>query len=224
MRIPTILTVLGITACLLSCGKAAPDGGAVRFRLASGTTRAAFSGDVSDDGIERIDWEQGDRIRVASPQATRADDQDRHSADYQVEKVRTDGSSSFASVVPDGSAGLCWGEGEHTFHAVYPASDSEDIDLNDNYFQGLIPEDQTLTWDGTKGVPDKDLLYLIASAEGVQTEETVSLPFRPAFTALTFSLSLDDANPVPLTSFRLESSGGPLAGSFRTGFMETWKR
>ncbi len=218
MRIPSILTALGIAACLLSCGKAVPGDGTVRFRLSYGNTRAAFSGEIGADGVERIDWEKGDRIRIASPQAHRADGDERPFADYRVETVRTDGSSSFATVTPDGPSGLCWGEGEHSFHAVNPAPEEEDIDLADSLFQGRIPAGQVLSWDGGEGRPDPHLLTLLASAEGVKTEETVSLAFRPAFTAVSFSISLDDANPVPISSFRLESSGGPLAGSFRTGW------
>lgn len=218
MRIPSVLTAAGIAFCLISCGKTLPGDGTVRFRLTAGHTRASFSGDVSSEGIERIDWEMGDRIRIASPQALRADEQDRHWADYRVGQVRTVGSSCFASVTPDGPSGLYWGEGEHTFRAVYPAPDSEDIDLNDSSFQGFIPATQTLSWvDGT-GLPDPHLLLLISAVDGVKEEDTVSLPFRPVFTALTFSISLDDTNPVPLSTFRLESAGVPLAGSFRTGW------
>lgn len=214
---PAFLTILCMAAFAISCGKPA-GGGAVRFRLAAGSTRAAFSGETGSDGVERIDWEKGDRIRIASPQAFRADDPACHFADYRVEKVRTDGSSSFATVTPDGPAPLLWGEGDHDFHAVFPAPDSGENILDDSYFQGFIPDTQSLSWDGREGLPDKHFLYLVAAAEGVETEQTVSLPFRPAFTAVSFSLSLDDANPVPLSAFRLESEGGPLAGSFRMGW------
>lgn len=217
MRNRTLTTLLLCLAAVTACGKAGFRDGSVRFRLSSGfpPVRATFSGAVLE-GVERIDWEPDDRIRVCSPQASRADGET-HWADYRVNSVREDGASSFATVVPDGP-GLFWGEGANDFHAVYPSpADADGTSLDDGVFVGLIPSGQNLTWNGQEGYPDRTRIYLLATARGVgeSREDPVSLAFHPAFTALSFTLSLNDKNPVPVNSFRLESSSGSIAGPFR---------
>ena len=216
-----ILSLLLWAAVLPSCGKTGLQGTAVRFIAASGVpVRASFSGDVSENGVERIDWEKEDLIRIVSPQAVR--DGNCHWADYRINGVRNDGASSFATVEPAGAAGLSWGEGAHDFYAVSPAS--EEASLEGNVYDGFVPAGQTLDWEGPEGMPDKSLICLLAAARGIEAsrDEPVSLLFRPAFTALSFTLSLEDDNPVPIHAFRLESTGGPLAGAFRVTMADEW--
>ncbi|MBQ3766884.1 MAG: fimbrillin family protein [Bacteroidales bacterium] len=221
-----ILSLLAGTAVLTACGKAGLQGTDVRFRVSGNTAvRAAFSGDIDGNGVERIDWEKDDRIRILSPQATTSDGGDAHWADYRIKDVREDGSSSLGNVEPAGQSVLSWGEGLHDFHAVYPSPDAVDgISLENNVFHGIIPDVQHLEWEETEGVPDRTRIYLLASAQGIEPSrnDPVRLKFRPAFTALSFTLSQEDKNPVPLRSFRLESSGGPVAGAFRMAMGEEW--
>ena len=112
---------------------------------------------------------------------------------------------------PAEKAGLAWGEGAHDFFAVSPApSEDNGTSLEENAFNGLVPSVQN-------GVPDQSLICLLAAARGIEEsrDEAVTLAFRPAFTALSVTLSLEDDHPVPLHTFRLESTGGPVAGPFR---------
>lgn len=202
----------------VSCGKWPPaDSGTVRFRISApgGSTRAVFSGDINADGIERIDWERGDVLRIASPQATRNDHGTEKWADYRIRSVQTAGSSSFGSIEPAGNTYLSWGEDDHDFYAVCPSPDGSDgLSAESRSYSGILPSEQSVRWEGRTGVPDPSIIILLASAKGIRPESEVPLVFRPAFTALTFSLALDDKNPVGLRSFRLESRNGPLSGPF----------
>lgn len=204
--------------CAVSCGKwPTADNGTVRFRVSApgGATRAIFSGDVNADGIERIDWERGDLLRIASPQAARNDHGTERWADYRIRSVQTAGSSSFGSIEPSGDTFLSWGEDDHDFYAVCPSPDGPDgLSGENRSYSGILPSEQSVRWEGCTGVPDPSLIILMAAAKDVPPESEVQLVFRPAFTALTFSLALDDKNPVGLHSFRLESRNGPLSGPF----------
>ena len=219
-----VILLLYLTAAA-ACGKAGLYDGTVRFQFSSGLppVRAAFSGVVTD-GVERIDWEKDDRIRVFSPQASGADGVT-HWADYRVKSVREDGTSSLATVEPEGT-GLFWGKGAHDFYAVCPSpADAGGTSLENRVFHGLVPATQNVDWEDRDGLPDRNRICLLAAAHGLEEsrEEPVHLAFQPMFTALSFTLSLEDKNPVPITSFRLESSAGPIAGAFRVSMEdEDW--
>ena len=86
--------------------------------------------------------------------------------------------------------------------------------LEYDVYTGSIPSAQTLVWKDGAGVPPADGLILLAAAKDVEEQSRVHLVFQPAFTALEFTLSLDDKNPVDLTGCRLEATGGPVSGSF----------
>ena len=216
MSLSMILSLVSLMA-VTACGKTGLHT-AVRFRVLNGAeaVRAAFSGTVDENGVERIDWEEGDLVRVYSPQATPGGEGNLW-ADYRVKQVRIDGISSQATVEPAGKTGLCWGEGAHDFYAVCPSPPEDGgVSLEGNIYNGRVPANQDVTWEGSEGIPDRTGICLLAAALGMEEsrEETVPLLFRPAFTALSFTISLEDKNPVPLQSFRLESDKGPLAGGF----------
>ncbi|MBQ9192827.1 MAG: hypothetical protein IJ156_03810 [Bacteroidales bacterium] len=201
----------------VSCGKwpVSPAGVPFRVSLAENGTRAVLSGVTGGDGTERIDWVRGDRIRVASPQAVRSDGTTDRWADYRISSVQADGASSHGRVEPEGKALLSWGDGKHDFHAACPPPADADAALHqEGRFSGSVPTEQTLDWNGSTGEPDPSLLLLLASARETEPETEVHLVFRPAFTALSFSLELRDKHPVTISRFRLESSEGPLAGPF----------
>lgn len=212
-------------AALTACGKAGMRGPAVRFRVSGDApaVRAAFSGDLDENGVERIDWEKGDLIRILSPQAVATDGGDGHAADYRVDGVREGGASSFATVEPAGETGLAWGEGAHDFFAVSPApSENGGTSLEEGVYYGEVPAAQTQDWDGPNGIPARSAVCLLAAVRGIEEprNETVTLAFRPVFTALSFTLSLEDSPSVLLRSFRLESTQGPLAGPFQASMGE----
>ena len=197
---------------LPACGRAALHRD-VQFRVTGEAlaVRASFSGDIDENGIERIGWEEGDRLRILSPQAIDTEGGDSHWADYRIKEIRDEGRSSLAGVEPAGRNGLAWGEGAHDFFAAFPSpADDDGTYLDGSVYHGFIPV-----------VQDNERICLLASARGIEAnrEDPVRLVFRPAFTALSFTLSLEDDNPVPLHSFRLISTEGPVAGPFRV----TWE-
>ena len=202
---------------LSSCGKASLfRNGMVHFSIGTGGyTRASFSGETGADGVERIDWQQGDLIRICSREALSADGEGTPEADYRVTSVRSGSEAGHASIERNGNEGLAWGTGKHDFYAVYPSpSLVQGSSLEYDVYTGSIPSAQTLVWKDGAGVPPADGLILLAAAKDVEEQSRVHLVFQPAFTALEFTLSLDDKNPVYLTGCRLESTGGPVSGSF----------
>ena len=90
----------------------------------------------------------------------------------------------------------------------------EGTSLEYEVYTGSIPSTQSLVWKDGTGVPSADGLVLLAAAKDVEEQSQVHLVFQPAFTALEFTLSLEDKNPVQLNGCRLESAGGPVSGTF----------
>lgn len=213
-------TLFGAALILSSCGKAGLfHDGMVHFsvdaRLGGRYTRASFSGQTGSDGIERIDWQRGDLIRICSREALPADGEGTPEADYRITAVRSGDDANHASIERNGSEGLAWGTGNHDFYAVYPSpSLVQGSSLEYDVYTGTIPSTQTLTWKDGTGVPSADGLILLAAAKDVEEQSQVHLVFQPAFTALEFTLSLEDKNPVLLNGCRLESTGGPVSGTF----------
>ena len=205
---------------LSSCGKAGLfRDGMVHFsvdaRGGGPFTRASFSGETGADGIERIDWQRGDLIRICSRQALPADGEGTPEADYRISSVHSGSEANHASIERSGNKGLAWGTGNHDFYAVYPSpSIMEGTSLEYDVYTGSIPTTQTLVWKDGTGVPSADGLVLLAAAKEVEEQSNVHLVFQPAFTALEFNLSLEDKNPVYLAGCRLESAGGPVSGTF----------
>lgn len=205
---------------LSSCGKAGLfRDGMVHFtvdtRGGNPFTRASFSGETASDGIERIDWQRGDLIRICSRQALPADGQGTPEADYRISSVHSGNEANHASIERSGDKGLAWGTGNHDFYAVYPSpSLVERTSLEYDVYSGAIPSAQTLVWNDGTGVPSADRIILLAAAKDVEEQSDVHLVFQPAFTALEFTLSLEDKNPVYLAGCRLESAGGPVSGTF----------
>lgn len=191
-------------------------------------TRTAYS-DFTVSGKERIDWVDGDRFRVYSPQA--ADSQGGHFCDYEVSGRAAEGYVSRAGAVNAvGGDPLLWshdGTG-HVFRAVYPAGGggaaaAGGIAISETGIAAAIPATQTLT-SGTDNccVPDMSLAYMYATTREVSggTDRSVALDFYPVFTALEFVVPMSDASgdspTMSINSFTLSTSasGKPLAGSF----------
>ena len=90
----------------------------------STTTKTVFSDSTySDSGVryERIDWSEGDVIRVYSAQALMGDGTT-HYADYTVTGVDNSGAYSRGSLRSTAANGLQWGtQQEHLFYAMYPS-------------------------------------------------------------------------------------------------------
>ena len=194
----------------ISCTKGSPESvvrSGIRFvaNMSTSGTRTSYSGDGERDAHdrlvrERIDWKDGDLIRVYSPQAAQSDGST-HYADYTVdghETVGTPGAqltSRATVVVSEGTSDLYWtGESEHTFYAVYPSPNTSGFTdghtLADEgvvlapetvgedevmTFTGVIPAEQTVTRkNATDNVwlPDMRPAYMLAKASSTQAAAT----------------------------------------------------
>lgn len=218
--ITMILLSAGIVLSLAGCQKdhsstGRLSGKAVRFAAStrSAETRAAFSGDGTVTGTdefernilswERIDWEEGDQVMIASDYATVYGDKTKRYATYTVASVTTPtmnkrvSEASVEEMDPDKEL-FFTDEDSYTFWGVYPAADSHSSTLGGgtvNYTlasaqeaDGALPP---ITKNGktlTILQPDMDQAVLLAMAANVTTEK-VDLDFYPGFTAFEFTLN-----------------------------------
>ena len=176
----------------------------VRFSASMSTsgTRTSYSGEGTTDaqGLlarERIDWTDGDLLRVYSPQAAQPDGST-HYADYEIQSHETVGTpgaqlTSRATVaVKEGTEQLYWEESPrrdmvHDFFAVYPSPTT----------QGFTPS-HTLEQDGVLFAPETvgedEIMTFTGVTPAAQTvtrknaTENVWLPdMRPAYMLATAS-------------------------------------
>ena len=203
-----ILSLLCL-ALLLSTGCEKMGGGRsrgeIKFKAAapnSALTKAAWGEDVGtqESGTQRIVWETGDVIRLASNYAQTDPDlgAPAHWFDYAVSSVDAGSETkySYGKLSPYRSlSGLMWDSSrtraEHKFWGVYPA---RDITVNDGEarISGNLPDDDILM-----------VSYLDSAPESA-----VSLYFYPAFTELRFKITNGTGVPVTVNSISI-SSGSP---------------
>ena len=133
MRIKTILKsflalplLLTVVSCQDKLKTGFAKGEAVRFSIGTDAagTKAAYSGQATDN-IERIDWQEGDLIRIYCGAVSEPSDK---FADYRVTSdITAGGSNSTAHIEGTGGVGLRWGEGDHTFYAVFPSPEDNGV-------------------------------------------------------------------------------------------------
>lgn len=199
----------------------------IRFQVVSAlpgntaSTKTAYSGyDASGNPIdnnsanERIDWVDGDCIRIYSPQAVLQNGTS-HYADYSVNgdpSVVIVGGSylSRASISPYSDANaLQWGSGKHEFYAVYPIPTSPSSFVNGN-LAFTIPEEQNY-------VLDMSYAPMLAKTTNVTPGASeVNFTFYPQFTAYAFSINKGQSTSISINSFTLssEDAGTYLSGAF----------
>lgn len=213
MKAQHIITAAAIAAIVVfaaGCKKHSFADGQIRFTASSQpvATRTAYSGEVFS-GIERIDWIEGDKVAIAMSNA-----EGESNCDYRITNVSASSEKSVAQLANIGASGLQWGEGAHTFFALYP-SPSVDSDWPNSFStESLVlsyPAVQTLTPKGESGadalilLPDMKYAYMVAYLSEVEPESTLELKFQPLFTAFEISVSAGDNDEVNLTGFRLIS-------------------
>lgn len=185
----------------------------------TGTTLSSYA-----NTWERIDWVSADPVVIHYDRASAT-------ANYEVSSIDANAEKSDAGIeVASGSTKLTWagGSGDHVFTAMYPKNGfgtpaNNSISFNGLTGQagGLIPATQTLRSVGGKYLPQMQYAYMLArkTIDGNSTAHTVSLPFRPAYTAFNFRLR----RPATLgngstTSYNVKSftmsSTSYLAGNF----------
>ena len=215
--------------------------GAIRFsaNLPAGVTRTSYSGEGTPGtgGLsrERIDWVNGDLIRVYSPEASRPGGTI-HWEDYRVTGHETPSDDNLTSraTVAAVNSNLQWGEGDHTFYAVYPSPSTTGMPDGMSYEDGVLtgvvtavqtgtpaarslttPGNPTVTW--TDWLPDMRQAYMLAYAEAEPLSESVKLPFRPKFSSFEIVIGAGLNERMKLTGFTLTSTTGYLTGTYTLG-------
>ena len=242
----TLLLLAGMSLLLAGCqkeGRFGSDKDLIRFTAAADAqTKAAYSGVLDNANFERIDWEEGDNIRIWSPQAVDRYHANKHYADYKVfEVLSPDGHDSRARIVNadiqfnaaghqigvpnpgapenDNVNGLIWGnEPSYDFYASYPVT----ADGTMGKVTGTIATPQTLQEHAytnpakTVWEPGNVPAYMTAAATGIAPNSTVELRFFPAFTAFEFKVVAGEDDAVALTSFTIETltQNAVIAGGF----------
>ncbi len=235
--------VLAGMVLLVGCqkdGNHSGNGKMIRFTagLNVPATRTAYSGEVTG-GIERIDWVNGDLIRIWSDIAK--DHYNNNSwADYAIQSVTADGSKSVGTLAnTDDGNGLVWEDdgNNYAFYSVYP-SDGATIVPADPITGGAasgISIAAAQSASGTPGTgtgsfkidgtvttvntvvlhPDMSNALMFAANVINYNAATVNLDFYPAFTAFEISLVCGDSDTdIALSSFTLSSTSTALSGPF----------
>ena len=188
----------------------------VRFSASMSTsgTRTVYSGEGTTDaqGLltrERIDWKDGDILRVFSPQAAQSDGSTHH-ADYAVQSHETIGTpgaqlTSRATVaVVDGTSELYWEESPsrdmvHDFFALYPSPATQGFTEGHTLEQDgvifapeTVGEDEIMTFTGVIPAPQ--------TVSRKNATENVWLPdMRPAYMLATASSTQAEADENGIT-------------------------
>ena len=147
-----------------------------------------------------LSWTSDDILKISCPEATISKSTQKW-ADYFV----PGGGMSRVSISPKGEkTDLLWGNGLHHFYAASPGGN---IDGNVVSANISSVQDSDNPFSASFG-------YLAATAESIRGEMPVNLVFFPMFTTLEFSVGPGDFPAAVLSGFRLESTGGPLAGGY----------
>ena len=149
-------TMMAMVAVFASCESQLESDGTgnpVRFTARtrnSSVTKTIYSGyKYTSENIERIDWENGDIIRIASDQVSEPSSK---FADYTISLKDNTNQYSNATAEPFGAEhGLIWGSGTHTFYAMYPSPSTtgaqSGLDLSISGGNGIVtavlPQDQS---------------------------------------------------------------------------------
>jgi len=184
-------------------------------------TKTAYSG-VTSNGKERINWINGDRVRIYSPQAEHRSSSNQHWADYDIDanNINPNNEKSTARVKNTGNNGLVWGTGSHTFYGVYPSPSAfSGVTMSNNVVTATLPKTQapSVIDDTTNGqvfFPNMNWAYMYAAKSGVSAGSTVDLPFKPLMTAFEITLGTQNTSGITVKDVYLSSGNTNLTGKF----------
>lgn len=186
-------------------------------------TKTAYSG-VTSNGKERINWINGDRVRIYSPQAEHRTSANQHWSDYDIDanNISPNNEKSTARVKNTGTNGLVWGTGAHTFYGVYPSPSAfSGVTMSNNTVTATLPKNQAPAafLDRTNGqdfIPNMNWAYMYAAKTGVSAGTTVDLPFKPLMTAFEITLGTQNTNGITVKDVYLftDNTGSNLTGTF----------
>lgn len=237
MQSKRIMWAASALVLLAGCQKTPQSGQIVRFTAVSQPavlTKVQYTGELSG-GKERIDWKQGDAIRIYSEGATASNNNSYTWADYAVTADGSDlGAVSQAEIsVTSAQGGLAWGADANTFYAIYPKPTASDDPTtvrggtSGTPFNCTIPTAQEGTAISVKDLSDQSAninvyyptnasAYHLAYASMSEPATEATLAFDPAYTAFHISAGHKDGDPdITIKSVTLKAaSGNAVAGSF----------
>lgn len=206
----------------------------VEFRVRAGyennggtDTRTVYTGETYEFGgkkYERVDWEEGDQIRIFCKEAQNPAEGVNYS-DYKIVRHENAAGKDYGyleRVNPNGS--LQWGDPskKHTFYAFYPSpAKNSQLEMSNNLAKGVVPMEQTpleiTATDGKNYVAKPNMNYAFMTAKAVMepgSSNEVNLSFKSMVTALELELEGPDQQTVDLTDIRISSDTENLTGSF----------
>lgn len=241
------LAVASVTSCQDKLKTGFAKGEAVRFSIGTDATdtKAVYSGQGTTT-IERIDWQEGDLVRIYCEQVSEPSDK---FADYAVTSVEASGSNSKAHIKSVGGAGLCWGTGDHTFYGVFPSPEDNGVvtGIIINPYTLVEPKSSvTTTFHGATvtanlpaeqavigGIQESDGNYVAApdlknmlmtaksgpytETPGIPKDPQVFLSFTPLTTAIKFTIKNGTGAELALTDVQLISGYGKASADVING-------
>ena len=228
-------------------------GGRAGFENNGNDTRTVYTGDTYKYGgktYERIDWIDGDKIEIYSPEASNGP-----SAHYNITSFTTgdEGAgatqkgSDYAYLERQGESALRWnGDGIHTFYAMYPSTSmfvredgtittvAQGIKLDksgDNIVvKGTVPTSQSGTITESNGnytiAPNMNYAYMVAKTTANRIDNpNVGLSFVPIVTAVEIEMIVpvnpDQEDIHPVSIAEVQVTGKGVAGDF-TADLTSW--
>lgn len=193
---------------------------------ASNITKTVYSGyKYTAENLERIDWENGDLIRIISNEVSAPSEK---YADYTISLKENSNLYSYASAVPSGADhGLIWGEGTHTFYSMYPAPSTSGaqagldltIDGGNGVVTAVLPEDQSFSSVRSSRTEDyygdMRLDYMTAATQAA-SGSNVTLSFTPIVTTFYVTVSNTTGNALTLKKVALSSEANALTATYKT--------
>ena len=184
---------------------------------------------VSTELWERIDWENGDLIRIYSDQVSSTPKY----FDYDITLSENVSIKSYATASPHGAEhGLQWGSGTHTFFSMYPSPSTTGVESGVELeltggtsarATGVLPADQsaaarTVTLDDSSTATyygNMKLAYMTAATEASEGTQNVTLSFKPMVTTFFVTVVNTTGSTMTLKKVELTSSSSALTGQYR---------
>lgn len=206
----------------------------VEFRARAGyennggsDTRTVYTGETYEfDGktYERVDWVEGDQIRIFCKEAQNPAEGVNYS-DYKIVRHENAAGKDYGYLERVNANGsLQWGDPskEHTFYAFYPSpAKNSQLEMSGDKAKGVVPMEQTpleiTATDGKNFVAKPNMNYAFMTAKAVMkpgSGNEVNLSFKSMVTALELELQGPDQQTVELTDIRISSDTENLTGSF----------
>ena len=229
-------------------------GGRAGFENGNPDSRTVYSGEIYQVGnvkFEKIDWTEGDKIEIYSPDAANELTSHYQINDWSSEKE--DEQSDYTYLTREGDTGLQWGagiddEGTHRFYAMYPSSKMFDpttesnvakgVMMDGSVVKGIVPIEQSpisiepTTVDGVdhyEAKPNMNFAYMVAKSRAKRGDGFVNLSFVPIVTAVKVTLTLPKtttndgvtSTPQTVNISNIRVEGDGIAGSFSANLDET---